>query len=661
MAGTQVDYDPFDQAASPGDGTPVEHNPFASTTASEKTLREKSKEGSDVGYAATRGLVKGILGGPGEVEHLLVHTIPEYVGLSKPTERGKFLGRETLFPTTEEVSKGMAAIGIPEPEAKYSSYETAGEFAPAALGLGKLATDGIGSLGKSIKKAKDFYELSKGKSADELANLLRTKLSGKAEEVISGAKSAQAEPTKKIEAVGKAQQELGGRGKVASKRQVAREKEVQSSLDTLSKDKNVLAEDVGGAIQPQGQANLEKMRAARTQEAITKVKDPAFEQARGREDAGDFLSTNPKSQKEFGETLQEIQTQIERTPEPYRSELKKRLGSLRGEEVALTEAEKRGEAVRAAIEGRPANVTKFKPMTLDQAEFMRRILKDKNLGEAIGAKGMDVSRMNTLGDKLLSAMNAYEPRIAKYIEKYKEGSEPITRALAGRGKAMTEMEIAAEENALFSSDKKAAADYYLNGTQERAQRLLDLVGGKKAQVVDKIKGYFRTQMEGMNSAQAKDFIAKQEGFLRVFPELRDSMNKVAEAKGIAETAGVSAEKRAVQAATRLSGEEKVAQTAAEKSKAIEDTYRQFKTRLEAMSPRDSITEARSVADKLRKEGYIDDAAYSDVLREIEQVKQVYKDTAEAKTAVDTLVKRTLWQAFGYGTLAGAGYYLYKEK
>lgn len=624
---TAVDYDPFAQQTSSKGSIPVDYDPFAKTTPAapaKETFgaakRREEKEGSEQARSAVYGGVTGLLAFPGETEKLVGVTLPKYLGASP---QGKFLGRETIFPTTEEVEKVFSRLGIEPPAEKYSVAKTVGEFAPAIAGGASLLKKG----GEYVaKKAAPFLEKLANKESKELTKALKTDINAPVTEKIAATEKGLTEAQKKAEAAAKAQQEIGGRGRVAEKRQATREKEVESSLDTLSKDKNVLAEDVGSVIQPEGKANIEKLRSTRTREAITEVKDPAFESARNREGSGDFLSTNPKSQKEFNETIKEIETQIERTPEPYRSELRKRLSSLRGEEVPLSAAELKTQEVRSAYLGEPMVTTKVKPMTLDQAEFMRRILKDKSLGEAIGAKGMDVSRMNELGDKLLSSMNAYEPRIAEYISKYKSGSEPITRALSGRGQAMTEMEIVAEENALFSADKKAAADYYLNGTQERAQRLLDLIGGKKAQVVDKIKGYFRTQMEGMNAKQAQDFVSKQEGFLRVFPELRDSMNKIVQSKGVAETAGKEATKQAGEAATRVSGRATTAQTQIDKLSRAKSDYEAIGAELETAS----IDKLQTFAKKLYGDKLIDLPTYEKMVQRIQMAKDAYGDTQKAR-------------------------------
>lgn len=624
---------------------------------------------SSFGQAATdvayRGIVAPTIGAPVDITAQAMKSAQELAKTTRKVTPPEFRMAEKPMPAVPEkpvggseyIGQKMQEAGIVSPTRRPALEFLAGVTPALVTGGAALGQ----KLMKEGRKAKEFYELSKGMKADELANLLRSKLSGKAEEVIGKAESAQKVPAAKMEAAAKAQQELGRREPVATARQTEREKAVTTALDDLSKRKDVLPEDVGGVIQSQGQKNIKSLSTTREREAITNLKDPAFSTARTREKAGDYISTNPKSQQAFGNVIEELNTQIQRTPEPYRSELKRRFESVVGKEVPLTKEELAAEKVRSAILNQPGRTTKREPLTLDQAEFLRRMLSDRKTYEVEGFTALDVSRMNDLSKKLRAAMEAYEPRIGQYIKKYEELSAPITKARAGRGEALTDVELMSPQEVMFSADKSAATSYFLNGSEERAKRLLDLVGGKNAELTDAIKANFRKQVESMNAGQVENFIGKQEGLLRVFPELRDSLNKIVEAKRKAETMGVTAEKRAAQAATRLAGEATTAQTATEKAKALEDTYRQFKTKLESLSPKDSVTEAKSLVDKLRKENYIADDAYGKFLQEIEMIKQQYKDTAEAKTAVDTFVKRTLWQVFGYGTLAGAGYYLYKEK
>jgi len=117
-------------------------------------------------YAGAYGLGTGIAATPGELEKFGAYTVPEALGLSKKGQRDKFLGRETLFPTMEEVQKGASSIGIPAPAKGTETAQTVGEFAPAAaagvkglVGLGKFGATKIGQLAKGFKTPEPIAEV----------------------------------------------------------------------------------------------------------------------------------------------------------------------------------------------------------------------------------------------------------------------------------------------------------------------------------------------------------------------------------------------------------------------------------------------------------------------------------------------------------------------
>lgn len=598
----------------------------------EKPFIERQKTAiSPVTDVLNRALVAQTIGAPVDIATMAMR--PFGYKTEVPVGGSEWIGKQMekagfVTPTRRPVAElitGLSPLGV-----------------PAAKGIAGLA-----------KKSIDYYKTSKGAEAEELAKALKTQLTGKAEEVITGAERAQAAPGKRLEEIAKAQRELGAREPVAAARQVAREKEAETALNKLSPQRNILAEDVGSIIQPEARKNLEQLRGTRQEESITKIKDPAFESARNRESAGDFISTNPKSADQFSNVVGEIEQQIARTPEPYGSELRRRLASIRGKEVPMTDAEIRAAELRSSITGEPVSTTKVEPMTMDQAEFLRRMLKSKDLGKVEGFAAQDPFRMNALGDKLFDAMKAYEPRIGQYVEKYKETSAPISKALAGRGRALTDVELIEAENVLFSADKTAAAKYYLNGSQERAQALITVTGGKKPEVINGIKGYFRNQLAPMTSKQAQQFVANQEGFLREFPELRKPLNDIVDTKRVSETAGVSAQKRAEAATTRLAGEAKPIEKTISEQREISNRYRIFQNKITSQTPKDTVTDAKSMINRLRQDGLINDVSHRNLLNKIEQIKLQYGETEKAKQNIQLLLRKSLiYSGMGAGGIVG---------
>jgi len=556
----------------------------------------------------------------------------------------------------EETGQALSRAGIPEAKDKTGrAIEATAEYVPMAAGFVPALKELASLPAKGYTAAKSYAQKAMGAEPKALSEALKTNLSGRVGEVIQQAEKSAIEPSKKLESVSKAQKKLGGREPVASARQTERDKKVQESLNSLGKA-GVLEEDVGSIIQPAGRQNVKGLVAQRQTEAITKIKDPAFDRARNRQSSGEFIATNPKSKLLLDEAMVELETQINRTTEPYRSQLKQRLESLRGKEVPFSEAEQRVENLRASIAGRQPKTTKTEPITLDQAEFMRRMLTDKNLAESSGFAALDVGRRTDVAKKISAAMIEFEPGVGQYLEKYREMSGPIEKATAGRGGKLTEADTLAEEEVLFGADKKAAANYYLDGSQEKAERLINLVGGKQPQLVNAIKGNLRTRMENMNAKQAEKFISDNEGLLRVFPEFRDPMKKVAEAKRVAETLGVKAAEKAKSAATRLAGESTEARTAKESAEKISNDYRILENQLRESTAKESITKANEIANKMRKDGLVNDAQHRELLQNIRMIKDAYGDSEKARQAVNSLIKKSL----GYGLLGTAGVYGVKQ-
>ena len=533
---------------------------------------------------------------------------------------------------------------------KYPGYSLAGELIPGLMSGTKAGAD---VLQKGTKPARELISKAYGKEPKQLAEALRTNLTGRVKDVISGVESAQAQPISQLQRVGRAQEQLGSRGPVAAGRQTMREQRVDQALNQLSPQGTVLAEDLGGAIQNAGRKNIEQLRSARQTGAIQDIKHPAFADAKSREAAGDFIATNPKSAEALRNVLARLEKDIADTPEPYASELRRRFASIRGTEKPLTEGERRAAELRASVMGTKPETAKVEPMTLNQAEFLRRMLKDKSVAEVEGFKALDVKRMNDLAEELTRAMNAYEPRIGEYLSKYRELSAPIERAVAGRGKPLTEAEQLAEEQVLFAADKSAATNYYLNGSAERAQRLIDLVGGKKPEVVGAVRGYMRSQLQGMNAKQAADFLQKNEGLLRVFPELKSPMQTIVQTKGAAETMGTAATQRAGEAATRLAGQEKQATQRIGELEKVAEKFRPELNKLELSTPAESVDIAKSVIDKLRSSRQIDDAAHRQLYQQLEQVVAKFGEKQAAKDEARRLAIIAMQMA-GLGTIAYYG-------
>lgn len=629
---------------------------LGATKAFGKELAEQIVPGGVAAAGATTGAELGLLAGPFAPVASPVLAVLGGLG-------GYYTGKRALKEQRERYGEDplVKAAGFGEEQrraerAQYPTATLAGEIAPAVpAGVG-LARGGA----RLLKKGGEMLRTKTGEEAERLSEVLRTRMSGKAEELVKK-QAAEAQAARdRLARAEQAQKEFEVGERTTAQRAAVREKEVTAGLDQIAPrtTRPTLAEDVGSVIQNQGRSNVGKLRQVRTEKAITKIKDPAFESAAERESSGDFISTNPKSANQFNSVISEIESQIKNTPEPYASELRRRLASVRGTTRSLTEAEQRVENLRASIEKRPAQTTKQLPMTLEQAEYLRRMLNSKDFAE--GFPGLDVARMRNLGDRIREAMEAYEPRLGSYLTKYRELSAPITRALAGRGAALTEIELQEAENALFAADKSQATSYYLNGTRERAQRLLDLVGGKNPELMGSLRRYVRSQMEGMNANQASEFARKNEGLLQVFPELRAPVTRVVEGKAAAEQAASAVSAARGAAATRLQREASAAGRGIEAPERLAAEYSTDVGKITEATPDKVARLSMSLIDKMRNRGLVNDATHREVLREINAIDAQYGKTAEAKKAYELLWRKMfVYGGLGLGVPGLAVYYGHK--
>ena len=123
--------------------------PSMFTTAPEPVAEAKGS------LAALRGLSSGVLGGAGALESMIT---PE---AKTPSLKGK----ETFFPTPENVRAGFSKLGFKEPSKELQPLQTAGEIAPlvaaggsALYNLGKFGATKASDLVKSLRRPAPIAE-----------------------------------------------------------------------------------------------------------------------------------------------------------------------------------------------------------------------------------------------------------------------------------------------------------------------------------------------------------------------------------------------------------------------------------------------------------------------------------------------------------------------
>lgn len=525
---------------------------------------------------------------------------------------------------------------------------------------GAIVTPALSGLGSLSSGAYNLLMRARGKPLSEALNSLKGNVTKEAEEAKNFLmqKSAEAERAAKSE-VATAKDITEARYKVrgqVEKDLGSAKEEITTSLKSLGPKES--DEGLGKFIQTQGKRNIRSIRGTTEQEAIRELKDPAFIEARTRAARGDTVSTNPKSAPFLKEAVADIEQQIRDVPSGFRGPLEDRLDSILGKKIPLSAEQLRVENLRAtSIPGYVAKTFEREPLTLQQAEFLRRWAKDPILRKDTGFGSLDATRMAGTGGKIEQAMNAYDERVGQYIQRYKVGKE-TERAALGKKKGEGVLEEAAktEDEIIYSGKPQQVTNYYLDGTRESANKLVRLVGGKSPELVNRVKANVRGKVENMDAAKTQDFIAKNEGMLQTFPEIRDSLNRLAQSRQTEERLSSMLGKTKGRLEKALGAEittaEKLAKEAAAGKKAIAP-YQQFMEKFEGAKGDEIFSESKKIVEKLRSDGLLDAPKYQQMLNEIRNVQQKYGSTEKAKERIKTVLYVSLVGFGGYKVYRGA--------
>ena len=518
-----------------------------------------------------------------------------------------------------------------------------------AFGAPLSALPAAGRAGKEIyNKVKTAYGKGGEKAAEELAG----ELTSKTKPVVEAAKSAVEESEKEVERVGKAQVQLGGRDPIAASRQAKRETEVTTSLDGLSQTKALPDEDVANVILKSGKGLKGTLDTAREAASITENKNPMFTDARTRYAKGDRIENNPESKQAFAELIQTVDAEIEKLPINERAGLEKFRRGLLGEKGELTEEQQWANKLLQSNGKPPAFQVPREPLSVDQAEYYRRMFNDKDWRAKEGFATLSGKQLGSISEKLQNAVNQYDKRYGQYISEYAKGKQAEEAAFGASEKFLEEI------GGKSANKLQSVSNYFLDGKKDSAERMVSFVGGKTPELVNAIKADFRTKMEGMSSKEMQSFIKKNQGLLEVFPELKDPMNKVALAKSVAEKAPIEAEKRAVAAGTRLTGEKSLAEATKRKAEQTINKYNADLLRVTDRPVEETKKLSRGLLNDLLKDKVITETEFRLYDKKLSDIVEKYGDSAEAKQQIRNLGMAAVRAAIPAG-VAGSLYYGYK--
>lgn len=445
-----------------------------------------------------RGVVTGLLGGPGELEKFGAYTVPRAFGFQR--EPQQFLGRETLFPTTEEVSKGLESIGIRKPTTG-TGYETAGEItggllslAPAVTRLGQrvYGSDLVQSLlGRKTKQAQEKV----GAEATRLAGLSAEDLASAASEearLLARAKTAReqqlqrvgAQPAQAAEAAAKAERQAG-----SAIRELAG---VGTRLEAGAfKPIPQTPSQVGNFIREQADTfvtNIKQRRDERAKELFGGlIDDVNVTQA-----AGKFADTKP--------VIDKLDDLISKggTQDYVNSLLRLK------DDVSRTK-------------------------NFEGLEVIRRKLGDAAFGAPEeGYKAIGQQFAGDMRDLLTQSMKKYSDDIAgkeggglfgQYLNEYKRLSEPIRVYSTKVGKGILNTEDVAGR--YFSKTGEQIANEMFS-SPENYRKFVDAVGGNKQVTEAAARRFFAGLLEGKTS------VADVEKVFRNYRAVLSEMPKVAD-------------------------------------------------------------------------------------------------------------------------------------
>ena len=710
--GKPVDYDPFaapTEAPAPtaAGGQAVDYDPFAAPAPKrEPTFREQTAYPggtmAEMGEFA-KGMSLPLAGALQTIPYeplqrktaeyvSRVEKEPEFVrpgGTVGPRTLGKGLmtGALGTIPIGKTFEFTAGLTGLPKLLTRTAGGATAGgltgsvmETAPTVEEIyprkeeagktgaitGAIVTPALSGLGSLTKGAYNLVMKAKGRPVEEALASLKGMVTKEAEEARNFLTQKSAEAQRPLQSEVAAARDVtearyGVRGKLTQDLNAAK-RETEQTLTSLGPKES--DEGFGRFVQVQGKRNIKSIRGTTEREAIEELKDPAFAEARRRAAQGDTLSTNPNSAPILQQAINDIEQQIKDVPAGFRGPLEDRLESIIGKKIPLSAEQLRVENLRAAsIPGYVAKTFEREPLTLHQAEFLRRWAKDPILRKDTGFGALDATRMAKTGNRIEEAMNAYDSRIGQYIERYKVGKQ-AERVAVGRkkGEGPLEEAVRTEDEIIFAGKPQQVTSFYLDGTREAANKLIRIVGGKSPELVNRVKANVRDKVEGMDAAKTQQFIQKNEGMLQAFPEVRDSLNTLLKARQTQERltsmVGKTQERLGKALGAEVTSAERLAAEAAKGQKAVAP-YQQFMERFEGARGDEIFSESKKIVEKLRSDNVLDAPRYQQLLSEIRDIEGKYGATQEAKARLKNVLYITL--VGGVGGLAGGygGYKMYR--
>ena len=463
--------------------------------------------GEKVG-AGLYGLGTGIAGGFGELEKFGAYTVPEFFG-AEP-QRQQFMGRETIFPTVEEVEKGLGKIGIKKPGEEVESYRFAGEVAPAVaaggLGLYKLGKFGFGGLTDLLRGGQVKRQTAKVGEEAKRAQAAGQKEISAAEAEQQSRLAAQTTRGEQAARTAERSEAAGGRA--------LRELAGVKTLPEAGGFKPIpeTPTNIGNYVRDQANKFVTAIKSQRSAAADTNF-TAAKTTAVNKESVGQFVNTQPILNKIDALLAKGGTTDYLRSLQQLRADVQRTKG----------------------FEG---------------LEVIRRKLGDAGFGlPEEGYKAINQKLAKDFYSDLSGAMKEFNPDFSKYLDDYKRLSQNLEAYSTKVGKGLVET-VDPSGKYYAKTAEQVAKDVF--SSPEKFDQFVDAVGGNRQIAEAAARRYFAGQLEkATTSDQVRNFLRDNRALLNKVPGLRTEI----ESRYLSQL--TAAEKR-VAAAVKVSDEVKVA-------------------------------------------------------------------------------------------------------
>ena len=566
------------------------------------------------------GLATGIPGMLGDIETMLPGG--SEVGVKG---QGALKGKETVFPTTENIREGLTKMGLPPPpNPAVKGYITAGEVAPAVVAGGK----GLYEAGKGLYGgAKMLGErLALGKTSKALAEDLRLASKKQAGQIAktSGEEMTAAEQRAAI--AGKAEEKAGRGGEIALKPLPGVTTEMEAGR---FKPIAQTAQDIGTKIKDSANKVMDRLKATRDTNAKVN-KQTAFGEAFKKEAAGHTI----KETKAYDNALQEIDAMIKNP--------KTGLSNAPVGEIENQLKKVRGILDRTIVDVDGTVISRM-PASFEGLEDARRFLRDRSYGmPAEGYDAISQQMAGRLADRIEAIQKEFSPKIEKFLTQYKKDSEPLRVFQSKVGKALTDVQLPGG-GTNFASVSSQDIPGRVFKSKENYSALVDAFGGDRKLAEAEAKRYFASQLESKGTAkEAENFIRQNRAMLKETNSL-----PMAEKYAI--------DLRTYESRTGAAGQvKKSEETIAKEKKQLVQDYQTFESDLSvaANDPAKIVTASNNLAKRMLDHGQINQMQYRELQSQIEKVRLTVRDANQMKDQIKLFVYRAL----GYGAVATVGGY-----